>query len=256
VDFGLPPERWQSAQTEPILREKIKYDDNFSKVQNFGKGNQVKSKKRVADHGEVFTNQREVNAMLDLVKHETGRIDSRFLEPACGEGVFLMEVLRRKLTIVESRYSKSQIEFERYAFLAIASLYGIDILQDNADICRKNLFKIFQTKYESLYRNSETKGYLASIRFVLFRNIIHGDALTYKTRGLIEEPITFSEWSLAFNGMVQRRDYKLKHLLETKAYDGPNLFSDLGEDVFIPEPVKTYPLQSILNIIEYVQPHL
>ena len=92
--------------------------------------NQVKSKKRVTDHGEVFTNQREVNAMLDLVKHETERIDSRFLEPACGNGNFLAEVLRRKLTVVDSRYSKSQVEWERYSVIAVSSIYGVDILED------------------------------------------------------------------------------------------------------------------------------
>ena len=226
------------------------------KGKNPGQHLQVKSKKRVADHGEVFTNEREVNAMLDLVKQETERIDSRFLEPACGEGVFLMEVLRRKLNVVESRYSKNQIEYEHYAFLAISSLYGIDILQDNVDICKKNLYDIFFSRYEKLFKSSTSKEYLASIRFLLYRNIIHGDALTYKTCGFIEEPITFSEWSLAFSGNVQRRDYKLKHLLETKAYDGPNLFSDLGEDVFIPEPLKTFPLQNINNICEDVQTQL
>ena len=73
---------------------------------------QVKSKKRVTDHGEVFTAASEVNAMLDLVKHETERIDSRFLEPACGNGNFLIEILKRKLHIVEGRYSKSQLDYE------------------------------------------------------------------------------------------------------------------------------------------------
>lgn len=74
---------------------------------------QIISKKRVADHGEVFTNLREINAMLDLVDNETKRIDSRFLEPACGHGNFLIEVLKRKIDVINKRYSKSQIEFER-----------------------------------------------------------------------------------------------------------------------------------------------
>lgn len=217
---------------------------------------QVKSKQRITDHGEVFTHEREVNAMLDLVKEQTERPDSNFLEPACGEGIFLAEVLRRKLNIIENRYSKSQIEYERYAFLAISSLYGIDILQDNVDICRDNLYVIFFTRYKSLYKNNINKEFLASIRFVLYQNIIHGDALTYKTCELIEKPITFSEWKLAFNNKVQRRDYQLKHLLESKSYDGPNLFSDLGEETFIPEPVKKFPLQDLYKIAEDVQPEL
>jgi len=68
---------------------------------------QVKSRQRVQDHGEVFTNEREVNAMLDMVKQETERIESRFLEPACGDGNFLAEVLRRKLAVVNARYRRS-----------------------------------------------------------------------------------------------------------------------------------------------------
>ena len=104
---------------------------------------QIKSKDRVANHGEVFTNIREVNAMLDLVKDETHRIDSRFLEPACGTGNFLIEVLRRKLEVVENRYKKSKIEFERYSILALSSIYGIDILEDNLKECKTRLYELF-----------------------------------------------------------------------------------------------------------------
>lgn len=114
---------------------------------------QVKSKQRVADHGEVFTSEREVNAMLDLVKHETERIDSRFLEPACGNGNFLAEILRRKLAVVRQRYSKNAPDYEKFAVVAITSLYGIDILQDNINECRERLFHIFdgeQSKYMSM----------------------------------------------------------------------------------------------------------
>ena len=109
-------------------------------TENIKTDTQVRSKKRVTDHGEVFTNDREVNAMLDLVKHETERIDARFLEPACGNGNFLAEVIRRKLNVVEQRYSKSQIEWERYAVIAVSSIYGVDILEDNAQECRERLF--------------------------------------------------------------------------------------------------------------------
>ena len=116
------------------------------------KDNQVKSKKRVTDHGEVFTSEREVNAMLDLVKQETERIDSRFLEPACGTGNFLVEILRRKLKILENRYKKSQLEFERYTVIAISSIYGVDILEDNVVECRNRLFEIFDEKYTSFYK--------------------------------------------------------------------------------------------------------
>ena len=103
----------------------------------------MKSKQRVADHGEVFTSDREVNAMLDLVKQETDRIDSRFLEPACGTGNFLTEILTRKLEIVEKRYRRNQLDFERYSIIAISSMYGVDILEDNIAECRERLFDIF-----------------------------------------------------------------------------------------------------------------
>lgn len=103
---------------------------------------QVKSKQRVEEHGEVFTNEREVNAMLDMVKQETERIDSRFLEPACGDGNFLSEVLRRKLAVVAERYGKSQLEYERYAFVAVSSIYGVDIMADNVEECRERLYGI------------------------------------------------------------------------------------------------------------------
>jgi len=117
----------------------------------------VVSKKRVADHGEVYTRAREVNAMLDLVKQETERIESRFLEPACGTGNFLVEVLKRKLDVVACRYKKSQLEFERYAVLAVSSIYGIDLLLDNIEICRNRLFYLFDENYLSMYQKKSQK---------------------------------------------------------------------------------------------------
>ena len=119
---------------------------------------QIKSKDRVANHGEVFTNIREVNAMLDLVKDETHRIDSRFLEPACGTGNFLIEVLRRKLEVVESRYKKSKIEFERYSILALSSIYGIDILEDNLKECKTRLYELFLNCYKSIFKKDIDAG--------------------------------------------------------------------------------------------------
>ncbi|MBU6221080.1 MAG: SAM-dependent DNA methyltransferase, partial [Bacteroidetes bacterium] len=125
---------------------------------------QVKSKKRVADHGEVFTNEREVNAMLDLVKHETERIDSRFLEPACGNGNFLAEVLRRKLKVVDERYGNNQMDWERYAVIAISSIYGVDILEDNAKECRERLYTIFDDFYTALFKDKCKEECRRSIR--------------------------------------------------------------------------------------------
>src|SRR3989344_5035443 len=138
---------------------------------------QVKSKQRVADHGEVLTGKREVNAMLDLVKQETERIESRFLEPACGTGNFLTEILERKLRVVEARYSKSQLDYERYAVLAVSSIYGIDILKDNVQECRKRLFDIFDKKYTGIFGGRAKDECRNAARFILERNIIWGDAL-------------------------------------------------------------------------------
>ena len=139
---------------------------------------QVKSKQRVAAHGEVFTAEREVKAMCDLVADECSRIDSRFLEPACGNGNFLAEVLRRKLEVVKRRYGKSRHEYERYAVLALSSLYGVDILGDNAEDCRIRLLKLWCEEYATALASPVGGDLLASVRYILERNILCGDALT------------------------------------------------------------------------------
>lgn len=213
-----------------------------------GTGKQVVSKKRVADHGEVYTGEREVNAMLDLVKQETERIDSRFLEPACGTGNFLTEILRRKLAVVESRYSKSQLEYERYAFVAVSSIYGIDILEDNVIECRRRLFDIVEEQHGRLFNSAAEEAFREAIRFLLDRNIIWGDALTLQTVAAPPQPIVFSEWSLVRGSTVKRRDFTFRELLAHQSMRELPLFSDLGEDVFIPTPVKEYPLVHFLKV--------
>lgn len=211
---------------------------------------QLISRKRVTDHGEVFTATREVNDMLDLVKQETERIESRFLEPACGTGNFLAEVLNRKLRIVETRYSKSQIEYERYSVISIASIYGIDILEDNIARCKVRLFDIFNTKYEELYGNAAKAECKKTVKYILSRNMIHGDALSLKTIGDKPEPIVFSEWSAVNGSMIKRRDFTFHGLLDYAAVKELPLFSDLGDDVFIPEPFKEYSLTHFLKIAD------
>ena len=197
----------------------------------------IVSKQRVADHGEVFTSRREVNAMLDLVQQETARIDSRFLEPACGTGNFLAEILERKLRVVDGRYRRSPLEYERYALLAVASIYGIDLLEDNVAECRRRLLSIVEEHGGSFFNED----FLRVIRFVLGRNIIHGDALSLQSVRDQPKPIVFSEWSLVNGGMVKRRDFEFHELLSFAGMKGQPLFSDLGEEVFFPEPVKEYP---------------
>lgn len=211
---------------------------------------QVKSKKRVADHGEVFTAEREVDAMLDLVKQETERIESRFLEPACGDGNFLVKILERKLTVVDGRYSKSQLEWERYAVLAVSSIYGVDILQDNVEECRKRLFAIFKDRYSGLYKSNIKEECLRSVNYILSLNVLWGDALTLKTPDTEAKPILFAEWNAVNGSMMKRRDYTMANLLESQPMEGPNLFSDLGDQAFIPTPVAEHPLIHFLKIGE------
>lgn len=217
---------------------------------------QVKSKKRVTDHGEVFTAQREVNAMLDLVKQETERIDSRFLEPACGTGNFLVEVLKRKLAVVEARYSKNQLEYERYSILALSSIYGVDILKDNVLTCRNRLLGIFTHYYLKNHKKELKPEFLKASEFILSRNILWGDALSLKTPDEKADPIVFSEWSAVNGSMIKRRDYTLANLLESQPIDGLNLFSDLGDKAFIPTPVADFPLIHFLKLGDYVSDEL
>jgi len=207
---------------------------------------QVKSKKRVTDHGEVFTNVREVNAMLDLVMQETERIDSKFLEPACGNGNFLAAVLRRKLSVVDGKYGKSQIEWERYSVIAVSSIYGVDILEDNAQECRERLLDIYKEWYAQKFKQVKNEC-LRSVRFLLDRNILWGDALDF-TNPNTKQPIVFSEWSAVNGSMLKRRDYMFKFLVE-KSHQF-SMFNDQGETAAIDEPVKDYPLVHFLKLGE------
>jgi SAM-dependent methyltransferase len=209
---------------------------------------QLVSRKRVADYGEVYTAAREVNAMLDLVKQETERIESRFLEPACGTGNFLIEVLARKLAKIAERYGKSRIEYERYALSAVSSLYGIDILEDNVLQCRSRLYAHFQIQYIDRFGLFTNEDYPRSVQYILDKNIIWGDALTLKTVGDNPKPITFSEWALIQDGMVKRRDFTFFELLYQSENNAMPLFSDSGEDVFIPKPEKEHPLTHYLMV--------
>lgn len=206
---------------------------------------QVKSKQRVADHGEVFTNSREVIAMLDLVKVESERIDSRFLEPAMGDGNFLAEVLSRKLDSVDLKYKSIQFEWERYAIIAISSIYGVDILEDNAIECRHRLYKIFEERYSKLYNLNCKEECKRSVLFLLNRNILWGDALDF-TNPQTKKPIIFSEWSAVNGVLLKRRDYIFKFLVE-KTHQF-SMFNDEGNVGSIDEPIKDYPLIHFLKL--------
>ena len=210
--------------------------------------NQIKSKERVTEHGEVYTSEREVNNMLDLVKQETERLDSRFLEPACGDGNFLIKVLERKIDILLSRYKKNQYEFEKNSVVVISSIYGIDILEDNVEETKNRLFNYYKSAYSKTFKGLVNEELLLTIKYILSKNIIHGDALSLKKVDS-DEPVTFCEWSLV-NNSIKRRDFTFEHLLQNSPLEGLNLFSDLGEDVFIPTPTKEYPLTHYLKLSE------
>ena len=202
---------------------------------------QLKTKKRVADHGEVFTSEREVNAMLDLVKQETDRIESKFLEPACGTGNFLAEILRRKLAVVQKRYKKSQLEFERNAVIAVSSIYGIDLLEDNTTECRERLFNIFNEIYTKFFKTKTNDKVRNSVKFILEKNIILGDALSLETVDDNPRPIVFSEWTSISGSKIKRKDFCYKSMIDQASLSELPLFSDLGEEAYIPKPLKDHP---------------
>ena len=184
---------------------------------------QVKSKQRVADHGEVFTAEREVNAMLDLVKQETERVDSRFLEPACGDGNFVAEILCRKLEAAKRRAIPPKkkkplpLEFEKQSVIAVASIYGVDLMMDNVLACRERLYNIWNAEYEAICKKEVNEECREAIKFILSRNIVCGNALSLKVvdenGNDTEEPIVFSEWSFVMGTKIQRKDYRFDKLL-------------------------------------------
>ncbi len=194
----------------------------------------MKSKQRVTEHGEVFTPAWMVEAMLDLVKEDTERIDSRFLEPACGSGNFLVQVLRRKLVAVELKFGKSEFEKHHYALFGLMCIYGVELLSDNIAECRFNLLEIF-VEYLSLEEDDDL--YRAAF-YVLSQNLVHGDALTML--GNTGEPITFAEWGYLGKGKFQRRDFRFDALTESAALsEEGTLFAELGKhEIFT--PTRTY----------------
>ena len=171
---------------------------------------QIKSKERVAERGEVFTAEREVNAMCDLVANECLRPDSRFLEPACGDGNFLAVILKRKLA-------------------AIGSLYGVDIMNDNVIVCRERLYKIWNEEYTDHCKTEASDEAREAAKFIISRNIINGNALTLMCVDAegndTSAPIVFSEWTLIAATQMQRSDYTMSDLLLYNDNSEGNLFA-------------------------------
>ncbi len=204
--------------------------------------NLIKSKKRVADHGEVFTPPWLVEKMLDLVKGESERIDARFLEPACGSGNFLVPILQRKLAAVELKFSKSDFEKRHHALLGLMCCYGIELLEDNIVECRANMLGVFA---DYLELDQADEFYRAAFH-VLSLNLVHGDAM--KMRAIDDAPISVVEWGYLGNGKFQRRDFRLDVLTGMASFSAEDsLFSGLGKhEIFT--PAQTYPPMSVRDL--------
>lgn len=223
---------------------------------------QIKSRERVAERGEVFTAEREVNAMLDLVKQETERIDSRFLEPACGNGNFLVEILRRKLEVIRRQYQKQLGELELQTTIALSSIYGVDIMKDNVEECCQRLLDIICNWYAEVHpqKKAASEKLKATWSYLLHRNILWGDALTLREpvsekATIIEKqnakPITFSEWSF-IRDMVIRKDFHLAALVQAQSASVPFVKNDQGGEVFLPpEPICEFRPIHYLKIATY-----
>ena len=194
---------------------------------------QIKSKERVAERGEVFTAEREVNAMCDLVANECLRPDSRFLEPACGDGNFLAVILKRKLAELRRKYKKSPRDYEKQAIVAIGSLYGVDIMNDNVMACRERLYKIWNEEYTDHCKNEASDETREAAKFIISRNIINGNALTLMCVDAegkdTSAPIVFSEWTLIGGTQMQRSDYTMSDLLLYNDNSEGNLFALIEE---------------------------
>jgi hypothetical protein len=202
----------------------------------------IKSKKRVVDHGEVFTPDWLVEKMLDLVKGEAERIDARFLEPACGSGNFLVPILQRKLAAVELKFGKSDFEKRQYALLALMCCYGIELLDDNIVECRSNMLEVF-----SAYLNLEESDELhQAASFVLSLNLVHGDAMIMKD--MASQPISVVEWGYLGKGKFQRRDFRLDVLTSMSSFSSEDsLFAHLGKhEIFTPASV--YPPMTVREL--------
>lgn len=211
---------------------------------------QVKSASRVREHGEVLTARREVEAMLDLVKNESERIDSRFLEPACGDGNFLVAILERKLKIVFSKYRSKKADFEVQMISALGSIYGIDLLEDNVELAQERMFEIVCNYYKESLKVNPDEDFKKIIKFILNKNILQGDSLNEIDK------IVFTQWSL-IGYQVQIEEYSFSQMNQEAEIMNTPLFSALqnekGEDVFMPNPIKIYPLVNYRKLIEEIE---
>lgn len=206
---------------------------------------------RVRKFGEVKTQNNEIKNMLNLVNNEIDRVDSRFLEPACGDGNFLYEILNKKLQLALKNSKNKIVNFEIQAIYGLSSLYGVELLEDNVEKTKLRLKNLLEEYFFNNFKLNLNEDYNKSINIILDLNIIHGDALSFKSQKDKKQDITFSEWTMINNTDFKRRDYTFKDLLAYQPMQGENLFSDLGDEAFIPHPVKEFPPKHYLKLYEY-----
>ncbi len=208
---------------------------------------QLRDKSRIENYGEVFTSAREVNEILDLFHHETVRIESKFFEPACGNGNFLAEILNRKLIVIKNKYSKNQKDYERALIVIVGSLYGIDILEDNVAECRARLTNICCSAYGTLYKKKVGFKIPAIVQYIVKKNILWGNALTLTTMTEKLEPLIFSDWTFINSYQIKRRDYALSGLFEKN--DMSQIISGEGIKHYLPKTIKEYRKTHYLEIL-------
>jgi hypothetical protein len=240
----------QLAKWGGVIGMSLLADDSAPQASDPRDDSLVKSRKRVADHGEVFTPSWMVEDMLNLVKNESERIDSRFLEPACGSGNFLVPVLQRKLGTVELKYGKDDFEKRHQALFGLMCIYGIELLQDNAEECRVNLVEVF----DDYLGSNVASDWHDAARAVVHANIIEGDALEMSTSG--GEPIVFPEWAYLTKGKFSRRDFSYANLTQrADANAEDSIFQHFAEhDIFT--PVREYSQMTVSQVAASIGPEV
>lgn len=175
----------------------------------------MKSKHRVQKHGEVFTPQWVIDKMIAIpgIKEKAQDVFATFLEPSAGEGAFLLAIEDMKLRFVTDNYSKDRWGW--YALWALSSIYGIEFLEDNLAVARKNMLELFLNYYQTVHNAqiAEQSNLYKSARTIIWANVVQGDTLTHKN--LFGECITFSHWERVPDTLckVQRTTFTYSSLL-------------------------------------------
>ena len=229
-----------------------------NKNKKLNSSNQIVSRERVASHGEVYTNAREVNAMLDLIPENACTHTARYLEPSCGTGNFLVEILARKLVALDKFYLDgkalvNQTDYEANLVAVTGSLYGIELLADNVAVCRDRLLNQLWKHYVHNFPESFEGKLLDVLRFVLGKNIVHGDALAFTRQdaGFAYEAIVFCEWTLLPDYRISRCDFSFKGFaIETKKKGSSNKNKEQHHEVS-PTLINSYSPVFYLDLIYF-----